>query len=168
MPRRWRDSSRQVRSNTRSVGGWRPSGSQLNRDTLRRLVFDKSEGRRAETVLTCACSVVFSRAAPCLDRELGANGATKPSATMLDMTFPPTRTVLLALVISATAPTSAATITVDCNNGGAIEAALRKLRPGDALLVQGTCRENVLIQSEINGIAIDGQGRATISALDAD
>ena len=62
---------------------------------------------------------------------------------------------------------SAATVTVDCNTGGAIGPALGKLKPGDVLLVQGTCRENVLIHSGINGITLDGQGKATISARDA-
>ena len=79
----------------------------------------------------------------------------------------PVRTLLLALALSAAELTSATTVTVnvDCNAGGAIGPALGKLRPGDVLLVQGTCRENVVIQSEIN--AIDGQGKATISGLAA-
>ena len=79
----------------------------------------------------------------------------------------PTRTVLLALALSAAVPTSAAKVTVDCNAGGAVGPELAKLTPGDVLLVQGTCRENVLIHSAINGITLDGQGKATISALDA-
>ena len=79
----------------------------------------------------------------------------------------PVRTLLLALALSAAELTSATTANVDCNAGGAIGPALGKLRPGDVLLVQGTCRENVLIQSEINGITIDGQGKATISGLAA-
>lgn len=79
----------------------------------------------------------------------------------------PTHTVLLALALAAAAPTSAARVNLNCNTGGAIGPALGKLKPGDVLLVQGTCRENVLIPSEINGITIDGQGKAVISALDA-
>jgi parallel beta-helix repeat protein len=77
------------------------------------------------------------------------------------------RTVLLALALSASELTGATTVNVDCNAGQTIGSALGKLRPGDVLVVQGTCRENVLIQSEINGITIDGQGKATISGLDA-
>lgn len=69
--------------------------------------------------------------------------------------------------IAIGAPTSAATIKVDCQTGAAIGPALAKLKPGDVLLVQGTCRENVLIQSEVNGVTVDGQGKATITALDA-
>jgi hypothetical protein len=71
----------------------------------------------------------------------------------------PSRSVLLALALFAVAPTSAATITVDCNTGAAIGPAIGKLKPGDVLLVQGTCRENVLIHSEINGVTVDGQAR---------
>src|SRR5687768_7968145 len=79
----------------------------------------------------------------------------------------PARSILFALVLFAAAPASAATITVDCQTGAAIGPALGKLKPGDVLLVQGTCRENVLIPSEINGVTVDGQGKATITALDA-
>src|SRR5688500_5250905 len=79
----------------------------------------------------------------------------------------PARSTLLALALCAAAPASAATITVDCNAGAAIGPALGNLQPGDVLLVQGTCRENVLIPSEINGVTVDGQGKATITALDA-
>lgn len=79
----------------------------------------------------------------------------------------PARSIFLALALFAAAPTSAATITVDCNAGASIRPAIGKLKPGDVLLVQGTCRENVLIHSEINGVTIDGQGKATITALDA-
>jgi nitrous oxidase accessory protein NosD len=79
----------------------------------------------------------------------------------------PARSIFLALTLFAVAPTSAATITVDCNTGAAIGPAIGKLKPGDVLLVQGTCRENVLIHSEINGVTVDGQGKATIIAIDA-
>jgi nitrous oxidase accessory protein NosD len=79
----------------------------------------------------------------------------------------PSRSVLLALALFAAAPTRAAPITVDCNTGSAIGSALGKLKPGDVLRVQGTCRENVLIDSAISGVTVDGQGKATITALDA-
>jgi parallel beta-helix repeat protein len=74
--------------------------------------------------------------------------------------------LVIAAVAWPAAPTSAAT-NVDCGTRGAIGLALSQLRPGDVLLVRGTCRENVLIPSESNGITIDGQGKATISAPDA-
>ena len=70
------------------------------------------------------------------------------------------------LTVGATPP-NASTLTVDCNTGGTIGPALGNVKPGDVLLVQGTCRENVLIPSEISGITIDGQGKATIIATDA-
>jgi parallel beta-helix repeat protein len=44
---------------------------------------------------------------------------------------------------------------------------LSSLKPGDVVLVHGTCRENVLIQAELQRITIDGQGNATINAADA-
>ena len=78
----------------------------------------------------------------------------------------PSLSVLLALALSAAAPASAATTKVDCNIGAAIGPALGKLKPGDVLLVQGTCRENLLIHSEINRVTVDGQGKATITAPD--
>lgn len=74
------------------------------------------------------------------------------------------RSMVLALAALAVAPTSAATITVDCGTGASIGPAIGKLTPGDVLLVLGTCRENVLIPSEINGVTVDGQGKATITA----
>jgi parallel beta-helix repeat protein len=64
-------------------------------------------------------------------------------------------------------PMTAATRSVDCSTGGAIGPVLGQLGPGDVLLVRGTCRENVVIPSGTNGITIDGQGKATISAPDA-
>jgi parallel beta-helix repeat protein len=79
----------------------------------------------------------------------------------------PAQTVLLALALAAPAPSGTATVNVNCNTGGAIGPTLGQLKPGDVLLVQGTCRENVVIDAAINGITIDGQGNATISAPDA-
>jgi parallel beta-helix repeat protein len=57
--------------------------------------------------------------------------------------------------------------TVDCNAGGSINRALNTLKPGDVLLVHGTCLENVVIQSEFQRITIDGQGTATVKPLEA-
>ena len=64
---------------------------------------------------------------------------------MIDKPSP--RAVLGALALSTSAVTGAATVTVDCNAGGGIGLALDELKPGDVLLVQGTCRENVVISS---------------------
>jgi nitrous oxidase accessory protein NosD len=68
----------------------------------------------------------------------------------------------------ATAPhLSAATVNVDCDAGASIGSILGSVAPGDIILVQGTCRENVLIHSEVLRITLDGQGKTTIDALDA-
>jgi parallel beta-helix repeat protein len=53
-------------------------------------------------------------------------------------------------------------VNVDCNAGGAINRALNNRKPGDVVLVRGTCLENVIIQSELQRITIDGQGAATV------
>lgn len=55
-----------------------------------------------------------------------------------------------------------ATVTVDCDAGGTIGAALGGLKPGDILVVSGTCREHVVIPAEVARITLDGQGKATI------
>lgn len=57
---------------------------------------------------------------------------------------------------------ASATVTVDCDTGGTIGAALGGLRPGDMLVVSGTCREHVVIPAEAARITLDGQGKATI------
>jgi nitrous oxidase accessory protein NosD len=58
-------------------------------------------------------------------------------------------------------------VNVDCNAGGAINRELNDLKPGDVVLVRGTCLENVIIQSELQRITIDGQGTATVKPPDA-
>lgn len=74
---------------------------------------------------------------------------------------------LFALVVSsAEGQPQAATIKVDCDTGGTIGAALVSLKPGDTLLVKGTCRENVSIPAERHRLTLDGQGQATIDAQD--
>ena len=74
--------------------------------------------------------------------------------------------VLLALSLTAAAQTGAATVHVDCSAGGAVGPILSNLKPGDVVLVHGTCLENLLIQPELQRITIDGQGEATIEAAD--
>ena len=44
---------------------------------------------------------------------------------------------------------------------------LSNLKPGGVVLVHGTCRENLLIQPELQRVTIDGQRTATIHATDA-
>jgi parallel beta-helix repeat protein len=61
----------------------------------------------------------------------------------------------------------ATTVTFDCNKGGAVGPILTRLKPGDVVLVRGTCQENILIQPELQRITLDGQRKATIKAADA-
>ena len=72
----------------------------------------------------------------------------------------------LAFCFTATVQLRAATKNIDCTAGQSIGSVLNELKPGDVVLVQGTCRENVLIQSEVQRIVFDGQDRATIEPLD--
>src|SRR6516162_5119342 len=74
--------------------------------------------------------------------------------------------VLLGLGLTASSRIAAETATADCNTGGAVGPTLARLKPGDVLLVQGTCRENILIQAGLNDITLDGQGKASIHAPD--
>ena len=59
----------------------------------------------------------------------------------------------------------AATIQVDCSSG-TLQPAVDKAKPGDTLLVSGTCKENLLIYEEVVRITLDGQGKATINGPD--
>ena len=72
-----------------------------------------------------------------------------------------TAAVLVALWLSPLA-TSAATITVDCDAGNTIASALSNVKPGDTVLVSGTCKEQVNITPEIVRITLDGQKKTTI------
>lgn len=56
---------------------------------------------------------------------------------------------LLFLGLTAGGKIGAITINVDCNKGGAVGPILNRLKPGDVVLVHGTCRENILIQPEL-------------------
>jgi len=75
--------------------------------------------------------------------------------------------ILLCLGLAVVSRVTAETVTVDCNTGGALGPVLSRLQRGDVVLVQGTCRENVLIQAGVNHITLDGQGKGTIHAPDA-
>ncbi len=59
----------------------------------------------------------------------------------------------------------AATIQVDCSSAS-LQAAIEKARPGDTLLVSGTCKENLIIPEDVKKITLDGQGKATIKGRD--
>lgn len=75
--------------------------------------------------------------------------------------------VLLGLRLTAAAQADGATVTVDCSKGAAVGAILSRLKPGDVVVVHGTCQENLLIEPELQRITLDGQGKATINAVDA-
>jgi parallel beta-helix repeat protein len=53
--------------------------------------------------------------------------------------------------------------TLTCGPEKTIGQAIKTLKPGDTLLVNGTCNENVDIGEEVHGITLDGQGSATIN-----
>jgi hypothetical protein len=58
---------------------------------------------------------------------------------------------------------------VNCDNGETITGTLQFVRPGDTIIISGTCNENLLLSSptgRYNGITLDGQGTATISGPD--
>src|SRR6266849_2076342 len=57
-----------------------------------------------------------------------------------------------------------ATLTVDCDAKGKIQEKIDLARPGDMVLVSGTCSENVAIPSEAVRITLDGQGKTVIKA----
>ena len=56
----------------------------------------------------------------------------------------------------------AATISVDCDAGNTITAALGNVKPGDTVLVSGTCKEQVSFNPELVRITLDGQKKTTI------
>jgi len=55
---------------------------------------------------------------------------------------------------------------MSCGEKSTITESLTRLKPGDTLLVSGACVENVVIPEEINDVTLDGQGAASITALD--
>lgn len=57
----------------------------------------------------------------------------------------------------------ASTRTITCGPERTIGQAIKTLKPGDALLVSGTCDENVVLGQEVDRITLDGQGTATIN-----
>ncbi len=67
-----------------------------------------------------------------------------------------------ACVWPGTSPSLPTTIAVDCNTGATITSALSTAKPGDTVLVSGTCRESVFIQPEATRIVLNGEGKATI------
>jgi parallel beta-helix repeat protein len=54
--------------------------------------------------------------------------------------------------------------TLTCGPQKTIGEAIKELKPGDTLVVTGTCNENLVIGAEVHRITIDGQGTAAINA----
>ena len=57
---------------------------------------------------------------------------------------------------------NAATIAVDCDAGKTIASVYATVKPGDTVLVSGTCKEQVSIPPEITRVTFDGQKKTTI------
>jgi hypothetical protein len=55
------------------------------------------------------------------------------------------------------------THTLTCGPQKTIGQAIKTLKPGDTLLVSGTCNENLAIGEEVSRITLDGQGLASIN-----
>jgi hypothetical protein len=75
--------------------------------------------------------------------------------------------VVLMTLFTPAVVVFAATVEVDCSAGGVVARVLGNVKPGDALVISGICRENIVIEPEIQRITIDGQGKATVQAPDA-
>jgi parallel beta-helix repeat protein len=75
--------------------------------------------------------------------------------------------VFAGLLWLLTSPAQAATVKLTCSAKDTIGNAVKKLKPGDTLLVSGTCNENLEIPFEASRITLDGQGKATISGPDS-
>jgi hypothetical protein len=69
---------------------------------------------------------------------------------------------LLAMLIALPVRGVAATLTVNCDTGGKIQAAVDAAHPGDVIQVTGVCNENVRFNDEVSRITLDGKGTATI------
>jgi parallel beta-helix repeat protein len=75
--------------------------------------------------------------------------------------------VLAALLWLLSSLGQAATVKLTCSAKDTIGNAVKKLKPGDTLLVAGTCNENVGIPVEVSRITLDGQGKGTINGPDS-
>lgn len=73
----------------------------------------------------------------------------------------------LAAVVLLTTPSAGrarpGSHTLTCGQERTIGRAIKTLKPGDTLLVSGTCNENVALGQEVERITLDGQGTATIN-----
>ncbi|MDB5902912.1 MAG: parallel beta-helix repeat-containing protein [Betaproteobacteria bacterium] len=72
------------------------------------------------------------------------------------------KAALVTTLCFSALPVHAASVTVDCDAGNTITAALGVVKPGDTLLVSGTCKEQVNIPPEVVRVTLDGQKKTTI------
>jgi hypothetical protein len=72
------------------------------------------------------------------------------------------KAVLLAGLCFSALTANAATVSVDCDAGNTITAALANVKPGDTVLASGTCNEQVSFAPEMVRITLDGQKKTTI------
>src|SRR5687767_14760112 len=70
--------------------------------------------------------------------------------------------ILLAVLSLSVLQANAATVSVDCDAGQSVNAAIAKVRPGDTILASGTCNEQVSFEAETVRITLDGQKKTTI------
>lgn len=68
----------------------------------------------------------------------------------------------LVMLIALPLRGAAATLTVNCDAGGKIQAAIDAAHAGDTIQVTGVCNENVRFNDEVMRITLDGKGTATI------
>lgn len=73
----------------------------------------------------------------------------------------------LPLMLALPGTGAAATLTVDCNAGGRVQAALNIAVSGDTILVHGVCNESLSVRDELARLTIDGQGTATVHGTDS-
>jgi parallel beta-helix repeat protein len=82
---------------------------------------------------------------------------------------------VILLALSFPPPVAAAHVAVDCDRPrasderdrpGALQRAINTSRPGDTILVRGTCNENVTIPVGKDLITLDGSGTAAITGPD--
>ena len=71
--------------------------------------------------------------------------------------------ILLGALSFSALLANAATVSVDCDAGNTIMAALANVKPGDVVLASGTCNEQVSFAPEMVRITLDGQKKTTIT-----
>jgi parallel beta-helix repeat protein len=75
--------------------------------------------------------------------------------------------ITVAILLGLASEGWAANIQFACGGIRKLNTILQFLKPGDVLVVSGTCNENVVIGWNVNDITLDGQNTATIHAVAA-